>query len=197
MKGELDQPEHWAIVQGLSSSDGEVRRLSVEQLLVLSVEEAVPYLMERLGDENWRVRKAAVERLVRCVDHPPVQQMLVASLSDREDPGRRNSAFEALVACGSRMTPRLVRELSNTDVNVRKLVTDALAAIGDPNYPNDPSNPIDPYPADNQVAQYNRRWFIQQDDPEAGSLSIRVEVDYVDRIGVTRTTVLQSLKAEL
>ncbi len=74
---------------------------------------------------------------------------------------------------------------------------DVIAAIGDPNYPDDPSNPIDPHPADNEFSQYNRRWFIQQDDPEPGSLSIRVEVDYVDRIGVTRTTVLQSLKAEL
>jgi HEAT repeat protein len=128
----LTQADKHVILDGLSSSDGEVRRLSVEQLPQLEIEEAVPYLAERLGDEVWRVRKAAVECLVRCIEHPPVQETLVASLADGDDPGRRNSAFEALVACGSRVTPRLITELSNPDVDVRKLVVDALAAIADP-----------------------------------------------------------------
>lgn len=128
----VTQTEKQMILDGLTSSDGEVRRLSVEQLPQLEIEEAVPYLAQRLGDEVWRVRKAAVECLVRCIDHPPVQEILVASLADGEDPGRRNAAFEALVACGSRVTSRLVDELSNPDVDVRKLVVDAVAAIADP-----------------------------------------------------------------
>lgn len=132
MNSFVTQTERQAILDGLRSSDGEVRRLSVEQLSQLDIEEAVPHLAERLGDEVWRVRKAAVECLVRCIEHPPVQEILVASLADGDDPGRRNSAFEALVACGVRVTPRLVTELSNPDVDVRKLVIDALAAIADP-----------------------------------------------------------------
>jgi HEAT repeat protein len=126
------QAERQVILDGLTSSDGEVRRLSVEQLPELGIEEAVPHLAERLGDEVWRVRKSAVERLVHCIDHPPVQEILVASLADGEDPGRRNSAFVALVACGSRVTSRLIAEMSSSDVDVRKLVVDALAAIADP-----------------------------------------------------------------
>ena len=74
---------------------------------------------------------------------------------------------------------------------------DVIAAISDPAYPNDPGGPIDPDPGDDEVVQYNRRWFIQQDDPEAGVISIRVEVDWVDPLGFTRTTALRSLKAEL
>ncbi len=124
--------EKQAILDGLRSSDAEVRRLSVEKLPQLEIEEAVPHLADRLGDEVWRVRKAAVEHLVRFIEHPPVKEMLIASLADGEDPGRRNSAFEALVACGSRVTRRLIDELSSSDADVRKLVVDALAAIADP-----------------------------------------------------------------
>jgi hypothetical protein len=74
---------------------------------------------------------------------------------------------------------------------------DVVAALADPGYPNDPRNPIDPDPGDDEVVRYNRRWFIQQDDPEPGTISIRVEVDWVDPLGFTRTASLRSLKAEL
>jgi HEAT repeat protein len=128
----LTQAEARSILDGLENSDGEVRRLAVEQLPQLPIEEAVLLLAERLGDEVWRVRKAAVECLVRWADHSLVQEILIASLADGEDPGRRNSAFEALVACGTKVTPRLIAELTNPDVDVRKLVIDALAGIADP-----------------------------------------------------------------
>ncbi len=128
----LPDAEKRTIVEGLDSSDAEVRRLSAEQLVLLPVSEAVSHLAELLGDPVWRVRKAVVERLAHWSDHPPVHDMLVAALSDGENPGRRNSAIEALIACGPRVTERLVREITSADVDVRKLVIDALAAIGDP-----------------------------------------------------------------
>ncbi|MFQ5416287.1 MAG: prepilin-type N-terminal cleavage/methylation domain-containing protein [Myxococcota bacterium] len=74
---------------------------------------------------------------------------------------------------------------------------DVLAATGDPNYPNDPANPIDPDPGDDDDVQFTRRWFIQQDTPEVGVISLRVEVDWVSPLGFARTTTLQSHKAEL
>lgn len=74
---------------------------------------------------------------------------------------------------------------------------DVVAAAADPNYPDDPTNPIDPDPGDSDVTVFNRRWFIQQDTPEAGVLSLRVEVDWVDPLGFTRTATLRSLKADL
>ncbi|MCR9097385.1 MAG: HEAT repeat domain-containing protein [bacterium] len=132
MTGGVSREERAAILEGLESADEEVRRLSVEQLLLLPADEAAARLCESLGDPGWRVRKAAVARLVRRRHDPKVQAMLVASLADGDNPGRRNAAFEALVACGSGVTPRLVGEMTSDDVDVRKLVVDALAAIGDP-----------------------------------------------------------------
>jgi prepilin-type N-terminal cleavage/methylation domain-containing protein len=74
---------------------------------------------------------------------------------------------------------------------------DVLAEIAAPGYPDDPANPIDPDPGDDDVITYDRRWFIEDDTPEVGVISIRVEVDWVDPLGFTRTTALRSLKAKL
>lgn len=132
MNGSVTQAERTSILEGLASSDEEVRRIAVEQILLLPIVEATDRLHECLGDSGWRVRKAAVERLVTCGGQPAVGEMLIASLADGENPGRRNSAFEALVGCGTLATARLVKEISNEDVDVRKLAVDALAAIADP-----------------------------------------------------------------
>jgi HEAT repeat protein len=132
MSFSVSQAERASILESLSSADEEVRRLAVEQLLVLPLSEAADQLFECLGDTSWRVRKAAVARLVACGDQPVVQELLVACLADGENPGRRNSAYEALVGCGPRATARLISEMSNSDGDVRKLLIDALAVIGDP-----------------------------------------------------------------
>lgn len=131
MSGGVTQDERRRILGGLESQNEEVRRISVEQLLLLPMDEATTQLVRYIGDPDWRVRKAAVQRLVSCRDDANVQEMLVASLSDGENSERRNAAFEALVSCGTRVTDRLVQELSSRDIDVRKLVIDALAAMGD------------------------------------------------------------------
>ena len=128
----LTQAERTSILEALSSADEEVRRLAVEQVLLLPISEAAEQLHVCLGDSGWRVRKAAVERLVTRAGESPVQELLISSLADGENPGRRNSAFEALVGCGTLVTERLIEEMASGDVDVRKLVVDALAAIGDP-----------------------------------------------------------------
>lgn len=128
----VSEAERAAILGGLESPDEEVRRLSVEQLILLPAKEATERLCACLGDPGWRVRKSAVERLASWRYDSDVQDRLVLALADGENPGRRNAAFEALVACGSSVTDRLVQEIESDDVDVRKLVIDALAAIGDP-----------------------------------------------------------------
>lgn len=129
MSSELDR-EHAGIVEDLANADEEIRRLAVERLSALPAREAVPRLVERLGDGSWRVRKAAVERLVDASDAEIVVDALIEALADGENPGRRNSAVEALMACGRGVVPRLVQALRTDDVDVRKLVVDAMAGIG-------------------------------------------------------------------
>jgi HEAT repeat protein len=121
-----------AILHDLASPDEEVRRLAVERLPELPTDEARAGLLTALGDESWRVRKSAVERIVAEGDSEDLQTSLIHALADGENPGRRNSAYEALVGIGTSVTDRLVESLTSDDVDVRKLVLDTLAGIGDP-----------------------------------------------------------------
>ena len=61
-----EEREHSSIDRDLASSDEELRRLAVERLLEIPLANAIPRLMESLGDASWRVRKAAVQRIVAC-----------------------------------------------------------------------------------------------------------------------------------
>jgi HEAT repeat protein len=126
----LDPRERANIQHDLASGDEEVRRLAVERLLLLPSDEALVMLAERLGDPSWRVRKAAVECLASAPEDWPVAEHLLGALADGENPGRRNAAVEALVRIGRRMVEALLVASDSADVDVRKLVVDALAGIG-------------------------------------------------------------------
>ena len=130
MSAPLDPRERKSIFADLASPDEEVRRLAVERLVLLPAEEALPTLADRLGDSSWRVRKAAVECLAGTPEDWPVAGHLVGALADGENPGRRNAAVEALVRIGRRMLDALLLASESRDVDVRKLVVDALAGIG-------------------------------------------------------------------
>jgi HEAT repeat protein len=132
MKFEFDDRDRESVLRDLVDEDEEVRRLAVERVSALPIDEAIPRLVERIGDSSWRVRKAAVERLVACSDTTQMVGALIVALGDGENTGRRNSAVEALVDCGSRAVPQLVAAMESPDSDVRKLVVDALAGIGDP-----------------------------------------------------------------
>ena len=131
MSSVLDARDRASIVGDLESEDAELRRLAIERSRTLPWDEAIRLLVDRLGDASWRVRKAAVERLVACPDSACTAEALIGALGDGENPGRRNAAVEALVACGARVVPHLVAAMTDRDGDVRKLVVDALAGIRD------------------------------------------------------------------
>ncbi len=132
MNIETPNRECESILAGLTDDDDELRRLSVERLLLLPLPEALPCLIASLGDSSWRVRKAGVERLVACGEVDVVTSALIDALADGENPGRRNSAVEALVQLGACVVPALIDGLSTEDIDVRKFLVDSLAGIGDP-----------------------------------------------------------------
>ena len=123
--------ERESIRQDLASPDEEVRRLAVERLAALPAKEGLPKLVTSLGDPSWRVRKAAVERLSSLPEPWQAAEALIAALADGDNPGRRNAAVEVLVHAGPRVVPALVEATRAADVDVRKLVVDALAGIAD------------------------------------------------------------------
>ncbi len=128
----MEPRERESIHYDLASSDAEVRRLAVERALLLPEVEALSCLLDRLGDVDWRVRKAAVDRIATLPDEAGVTEALVASLADGDNTGRRNSAVEALIRHGAAAVPALMRASASDDTDVRKLAVDALGGIGDP-----------------------------------------------------------------
>ncbi len=132
MSVEFDERDRASIVRDLRDSDEEVRRLAVERVDALPSEDAIRRLIECLGDSSWRVRKSSIERLVARSEVADVANALVGALGDGENPGRRNAAVDALIHFGERAIPALLAERTSYDVDVRKLVIDALAGIADP-----------------------------------------------------------------
>lgn len=129
MSTTFDERDRASVCRDLESSDAEVRRLAVERVDALPHDEVLPRLVDRLGDEDWRVRKATVERLLAQPDTDRVARALLAALADGDNPGRRNSAVEALIHFGEPMVPHLVEATHVDDVDVRKFAVDALAGI--------------------------------------------------------------------
>jgi len=131
MSAEMERRERESIRQDLESPDEEVRRLAVERLAGFSADESMPKLVDCLGDSSWRVRKSAVERLAQISEPWRAAPALIVALADGENPGRRNAAVEALAHAGPRVVPDLIDATRDADVDVRKLVVDALAGIAD------------------------------------------------------------------
>lgn len=65
---------------------------------------------------------------------------------------------------------------------------------------NDPNNPMTPLPNDDPAnpnpdrTTYVRRWTIAQNTPFPGVTTITVQVDWVDRNGLVRTTSIESMR---
>jgi len=131
MKLEFGERERISIIQDLRDGDEEVRRLAVERVDALHAVEAIGHLIDCLGDPSWRVRKASIERLIARTETADVANALVHALGDGDNPGRRNAAVDALIHLGEKAVPALLAERSSRDVDVRKLVVDALAGIAD------------------------------------------------------------------
>ena len=125
-----DDRDRADVLRDLADPDPEVRRLAVERIDALDEPEALACLVERLGDPDWRVRKSTVQRLAQRPDPDASARKLIAALGDGENPGRRNSAVEALVAIGAHAVAALVAACEDADSDVRKFVVDALAGIG-------------------------------------------------------------------
>lgn len=114
----------------LQSSDAEERREAAVDL-GRAGRQAAPFLFEAIGDNDWRVRKTAVEALV-ALGGDDVIAGLIARLSDHDNAGARNSAIEALVHIGDEATGALLAAIGTQDADVRKFIVDVLGDLRDP-----------------------------------------------------------------
>jgi len=120
-----------AIVNSLSSSEEETRRIAVVALASSSLEKSSELLFLAMGDTSWRVRKEAVEVFLSAPDADVFIGRLFNLLRSQDNAGLRNSAAEALIGLGKSSLPVLASHAQDGDSDVRKFVVDILGAIGD------------------------------------------------------------------
>jgi HEAT repeat protein len=105
----------------------EQRRQALEELA--EGEGALAQLLGALGDDSWRVRKQAVQRLASWPRPAEIAPALIGFLGD-DGVGARNAAVEVLASLGGDALAPLLAALGRPGSH-RKFVVDALGALGE------------------------------------------------------------------
>jgi len=114
----------------LEHSDPEIRRQALCSLRKQRDENSiVPVLIKCLEDENWRVRRTAVEMLLNIRSEMVIKE-LTRNLYN-ENINARNSSIEALMEIGVEAVSHLINEFKGADNDVKKFIVDILGNSGD------------------------------------------------------------------
>jgi HEAT repeat protein len=121
------------IEQALATPDPEARRLAVQAIpRAAEGASAARLVVLALGDDDWRVRKEAVEIAAALEPRADVVRVLERALDEKVNIGLRNAAVEALVAMGGDAVPAAIAALGRLDADGRKLAVEILAGVPDP-----------------------------------------------------------------
>jgi HEAT repeat protein len=108
----------------------EARRVAVLQLGG-EVNATVDELIAALGDRSWRVRKAALDVILRRHPMKGLIGKLIRALASEDNAGLRNASAEALTRIGSDAVQELSAAMASPDVDLQKFAIDVLGEIGD------------------------------------------------------------------
>jgi HEAT repeat protein len=117
-----------------SSSDADQRAEAARELhIYLPHREAVECLSRLLGDEDWRVRRAAVESFLAATPGSWIS-VVFDCLYDEENAGKRNAAITVLSQLGAQILPYLAPHLQSSSVDVRMFLVQILGELQDRTY---------------------------------------------------------------
>ncbi|MBI5049510.1 MAG: HEAT repeat domain-containing protein [Nitrospirae bacterium] len=91
---------------------------------------AISLLIKSLEDDNWRVRKTAVETLLGIRSKKVIKE-LISALNHEESANARNSSMEALIALGSEATDYLIDAFKSSGHDARKFIIDIMGRTRD------------------------------------------------------------------
>ncbi|MBI3610093.1 MAG: HEAT repeat domain-containing protein [Nitrospirae bacterium] len=125
------EKETQQILKELQDGNPEVRLHAVEKLALLKDPRFVTYLIEMLGDPEWRVRKTAVIAVTNREQNEHLAEQLIQVLYLEGNVGKRNAAEESLIQIGRVGLPLLLTHLRMADKDVKKILIEILGEIGD------------------------------------------------------------------
>jgi HEAT repeat protein len=113
---------------GKRISDGnvETRREAVESIKGRKDRACIPLLLKAMEDASWRVRKTSVDILFEDYAVEQYVPGLIQMLYIDDNAGARNSAIEALMRLGRKVTPYLIEAFKTPNKDVRKFIIDVL-----------------------------------------------------------------------
>lgn len=114
------------LAEQLASADETTRLRAAEALAQQSTIESAQPLLGAIGDQSWRVRRAAVDGLTRQAGHEAVKSLLRTLRDEHRNPNVLNSALQVLASSGVDVFASLVEFLSDPDPDLRTYVTLAL-----------------------------------------------------------------------
>jgi len=104
----------------------EQRWEEVNHIRGLKEDGCISVLLKAMEDVSWRVRKTAVDILLEDYPVDKYIEGLVGLLYLEDNAGARNSAIEALIKLGNRITPFLIEAFKTPNKDVRKFIIDVL-----------------------------------------------------------------------
>lgn len=127
--GEIGQKGLPAILRAMKSTNDEIRFFACTAMGNSRIPQGVTVLLRSLGDERWRVRKAASDALVKYGEAviSPLQQVLKIT----EDEDIRFWAIKTLGKLGAKAQQFLLEALRNGDKRTRYVIAAALGESGD------------------------------------------------------------------
>ncbi len=120
------------LAEQLASADEAVRLRAAQQLADEEGGEPAKKLMGALGDESWRVRRAAVDGLAQQAGAAEAAELLRALREEHRNPGVLNSALQVLALSGIDAIAPLAEFLSDEDTDLRIYAAHALGDQHDP-----------------------------------------------------------------
>lgn len=118
-----------ALLRSIKSSNEEIRYFACNALAKCRAPQGVTALIKTLGDERWRVRKAASDALIQYGDvvAAPLQKVL----KETEDEDIRFWTIKTLGRLGAQAQKFLLEALKHGDKKLRYVIAAALGESGD------------------------------------------------------------------
>lgn len=126
MKDEVTQS-----LDALKDGNIDKRLKAIEVLEEANDSKLIPYLIESLGDIEWRVRKSAISALVHQSPNESMINQLISIFYLEGNTGKKSSSLEALVGLGTFCLPTIYSHFLTANAEVKKFLVEVVGEIGD------------------------------------------------------------------